>query len=131
LFREALMLQEIRFALRSIARTPVFTTIVVLTLAVGIAGATAVASVAKAMVFRPLPYPDADELFLVGRDPGAVNTALTIRTFFLLRERLSACEHIAAQTGRPGINMVEGGKAEYVRNALVTAGMTLMTCGSA
>src|SRR5687767_2434357 len=116
------MFNDIRFAFRSIARTPVFTAIVVLTLAVGIAGATAVASVAKAMVFRPLPYPDSHELLLVGRDPGAVNTSLTIRTFFLLRDRLSACEHIAAQTGRPGINMVAGGKAEYVRNALVTAG---------
>lgn len=116
------MLNDLRFAVRSMRRTPVFTVIVVLTLAVGIAGATAVASVARAVVFRPLPYPDAHELVLLGRNPGAVNTALTIRTFFLLRDRLSACEHIAAQTGRPGVNMVAGARAEYVRNALVTAG---------
>ena len=56
------MLNDLRFALRSIGRTPVFTAIVVLTLAVGIAGATAIASVAKAMVFPPLPYPDSHEL---------------------------------------------------------------------
>src|SRR5688572_5265089 len=116
------MLNDIRFALRSIGRTPVFTAIVVLTLAVGIAGATAIASVAKAMVFRPLPYPDSHQLVVIGRGPEAVNTAVTFATFSLLRERLSACEHIAARTGSPGINMLAGGKAEYVRNAFVTAG---------
>ena len=116
------MLNDLRFALRSVARTPVFTTIVVITLAVGIAGTTAIASVAKAMLFKPLPYPDSDELVVVGRGPEAVNASVTFATFTLLRERLSACEHIGASTGRPGLNMAAGGKAEYVRNALVTAG---------
>ena len=106
------MINDLRFAIRSINRTPVFTAIVVLTLAVGIAGATAIASVAKAMIFRPLPYPDSHELIVVGRGAEAVNTSVTFATFRLLRERLSACEHIAARTGRPGVNMVAGGKAE-------------------
>jgi putative ABC transport system permease protein len=116
------MLNDIRFAIRSIARTPVFTAIVVLTLAVGIAGATAVASVAKAMIFQPLSYPEFHELIVVGRGPDAVNTSVTFATFTLLRERLSACEHVGARTGSPGINMLAGGKAEYVQNAFVTAG---------
>lgn len=115
-------MNDIRFALRSIARTPVFTAIVVLTLSVGIAGATAIASVARAMVFKTLPYPEPHELFVIGRGPGAVNTSVTMPTFFLMRDRFSACEHIGASTGRPGINMSAGDKAEYVRNALVTAG---------
>ena len=116
------MLNDLRFAIRSIRRTPVFTTIVVLTLAVGIAGATAIASVAKTMVFRPLPLPDSHEVYLIGRGPEAENTSMTIMMFTLLRERLSACEHITANTGRPGTNMVAGTTAEYVRNALVTSG---------
>jgi putative ABC transport system permease protein len=116
------MLNDLRFALRSIGRTPVFTAVVVLTLAVGIAGATAIVSVAKAMVFRPLPYPDFRELIVVGRGPDAVNTSMTFATFTLLRERFSACEHIGARTGSPGVNMLAGGKAEYVQNAFVTAG---------
>ena len=116
------MLNDLRFAFRSIRRTPVFTAIVVLTLAVGIAGATAIASVAKAMVFRPLPYPQFHELIVVGRGPDAVNTSVTFATFALLRERLSACEHIGARGGSPGINMLAGAKAEYVQNAFVTAG---------
>ena len=74
------------------------------------------------MVFRPLPYPDSHELIVIGRGPEAVNTSVTFATFSLLRERLSACEHIAARTGSPGVNMLAGGKAEYVQNAFVTAG---------
>ena len=116
------MFNDLRFAVRSIRRTPVFTSIVLLTLAVGIAGATAIASVAKAMIFKPPPFPDAHELVIVGRGAEAANTSVTFATFTLLRDRWSACEHIGTRTGRPGINMVAGGKAEYVRNGLVTAG---------
>ena len=116
------MLTDLRFAFRSIRRTPVFTSVVVLTLAVGIAGATAIASVAKAMIFKPLPFPDAHELVIAGRGPDASTTSMTFSTFTLLRDRLSACEHIGARTGLPGVNMVAAGKAEYVTNGLVTAG---------
>src|SRR5687768_5030525 len=115
-------MNDIRFALRSIARTPVFTAIVVITLSVGIAGATAIASVARTMVFKPLPYPEPHKLFVIGRGPSALNTGMTMQTFLLLRDRFNACEHIGVSTGRPGINMSAGDKAEYVRNALVTAG---------
>jgi hypothetical protein len=92
---------------------PVFTATVVLTLSVGIAGATAIASVAKAMVFRPLPYPDSHELVVIGlvvigRGPGVINTVMTLQTFLLLRDRFNACEHSGASTGRPGINMRAG-----------------------
>lgn len=116
------MLQDLRFAFRSINRTPVFTAVVMLTLAVGIGGATAIASVAKAMLFKPLPYPDADRLFIVGRGVGAPDVAVDMATFFLLRDRFSACEHIGARTGRPGINLASDDHAEYVTNMLVTVG---------
>jgi putative ABC transport system permease protein len=116
------MLNDLRFALRSVARTPVFTAIVVLTLGVAIAGATAIASVASAMIFQPPPYPEPHEVMVIGRGPDAVNTSLTFATFTLLRQRVTACEHIGARTVSPGVNMLAGGKAEYVTNGFVTAG---------
>lgn len=54
--------RDIRYAWRMMMRSPVFTAVVVTTLAVGIGANTAVFSVVHAVLLEPLPYPDADRL---------------------------------------------------------------------
>ena len=54
-----------RYAIRSLARAPGFTSTVVLTLALGIGGNTAVFSFIDAVLLKPLPFPDADRLVLL------------------------------------------------------------------
>jgi hypothetical protein len=54
--------RNIRFAVRSLLRTPGFTATVVLTLALGIGANSAVFSAMNAVLLRPLPFPDADRL---------------------------------------------------------------------
>ena len=56
------LVAEIRPTLRRLARTPGFTAVSVLTLALGIAGATAAFSVINAVLLRPLPYRDPERL---------------------------------------------------------------------
>src|SRR4051812_16666293 len=59
------ILQDLRFAIRTLARQRGFTAIAVLTLAIGIGANTAIYSVVNATLLRPLPYRDPDRLMRV------------------------------------------------------------------
>jgi hypothetical protein len=66
------LLRDLRHATRTLCRTPGFTLTVILTLALGIGGATAVFSIVNSVLLKPLPYPDSDRLVAVWHDaPGA------------------------------------------------------------
>jgi len=54
--------QDVKYALRTLSRTPAFTAAAVSTLALGIGATTAIFSVANAALLRPLPYPHGEEL---------------------------------------------------------------------
>ena len=56
------MLSDLRFAFRTLIKTPAFTAVAVLTLALGIGANTAIFSVVEGTLLRPLPFPNADRL---------------------------------------------------------------------
>ena len=62
-------LRELSHAVRMLRLNPVFSTTVVLTLALGIGATTAIFSVVNAVVIKPLPYPDSDAVVTVTHSP--------------------------------------------------------------
>ena len=64
--------QDLKYAIRTLTRTPAFTVSVVLVLALGIGATTAIFSLVDATLLRPLPYADADELMMIWEETSAM-----------------------------------------------------------
>jgi putative ABC transport system permease protein len=64
------LIRDVRHAVRGLGRSPGFALAVILTLALGIGGNTAVFSVVDQLLLRPLPYPSGDQLVMVEESVG-------------------------------------------------------------
>src|SRR5689334_9306793 len=76
------LLGDLRHGVRLLRRAPAFTLLAVLTLSLGVGATTAIFSVADPVLFRPLPYPDAGRLIVVGeRDADGTMSNLGFLTY--------------------------------------------------
>lgn len=90
---------DLAYALRGLRKTPLFTITTLTTLALGIGLSTAIFTAVNAVLLRPLPYPDGDELVMVFRTVPRFEMARSVASypdFVDWRERVSTLDDIAA-----------------------------------
>jgi putative ABC transport system permease protein len=104
------MLSDLRFALRSIARRPVLSLILVLILGVGLGANAAMFSVVDTVLLEPLPYPEADRLvWMWSRTPSGQNNTVAALDYVDYRERNTTLEYLASYSTWPERYVITGG----------------------
>ena len=116
--------RDVAYALRSLRRSPGYTTTVILTLALGIAANTSIFSVANGILFKPLPYRDPSRLMVLWDDlhwVGAPEALIAGPEVAQLRQELKLFEGVSAL--RDGSVAIGGGSVEpqQVQQASVSA----------
>ena len=114
-------LADLRHGVRLLRRAPAFTILAVLTLALGVGATTAIFSVADPVLFRPLPFPNADRLVLVGeRDADGSLSNVGFATYADLARETRTFERTAA-AGSWQVTLDGHGAPERVNGQRVSA----------
>ena len=93
--------QDVRYALRMMRKNPGFTTVAVLSMAIGIGANCAVFSLADALLLRPLPVPRPGEVMTVGSTvsfQGSSNLVASYRDYVDIRDKSKSFDGLAAFT---------------------------------
>ena len=113
--------QDLRFAVRRLARSPGFALIAVLTLGIGIGANTAIFSVVRAVLLEPPPYEDPDQLVMVWQKwRGTDETWVSGPEVLDFRDGVSSFVDVGAYSTGSG-NLTEGDAPEQIALAQVSA----------
>ena len=106
-------LQDLRYAARMLLKSPGFTLVAVLTLALGIGANTAIFSFIDAALLKPLPYGEPERILMVlEKPPGGGRNGISTLNFLDWKNQNTVFEGMAAVTGR---SMTMSGGNEPVR----------------
>ncbi|HSG08663.1 MAG TPA: ABC transporter permease [Longimicrobiales bacterium] len=116
------LIKDVRSGLRSLLRSPGFTMVVVMTLALGMGASTAMFSVVDGVLLKPLSYPEPDRLVLIGLSESGLPPSYTsLPELMDLRDGTTTLEGVAG-VQRSSLIISGEGNPERVSTARVTRG---------
>jgi putative ABC transport system permease protein len=120
------LLQDVRYALRTLVKSPGFAAVAILTLALGIGANTAIFSVIDATLLKPLPFPGVDRLVLVwqtygGNGPENINIVSALNMMDVQKENTVLESMAWFDSAGKGYNLDTGDQPERVSGVRVTA----------
>jgi putative ABC transport system permease protein len=114
-------IHDLRYALRMLVKTPAFTLIAVLTLGLAIGANSAIFSVVNAVLLRPLPYPQSEQLVRVfGSQPQLALAPTSPANFLEWKEENQVFARIGTYVGQ-GFNLLGGDRPERVIGVRISA----------
>jgi len=122
------IVRDLRYAFRMLRKTPGFTAIALITLAVGIGVNTAVFTVVNGLLLKPLPYPHPERLATVTtmfRSPRGEGESTSVdgKTFLAIHDNATTVDTAVTSGGLGGgVNLVTNGAAANVEQRRVSAG---------
>ncbi|HVF70375.1 MAG TPA: ABC transporter permease [Chthoniobacterales bacterium] len=115
-------MNDLRFAFRQLRKSPGFTIVAVLTLALGIGANSAIFSVVNHVLLRPLPYPHPERLVYLSETTGGTNTAIALPDYLDWRNDSKSFEHLAlSRLESRNLSGIAGREPERIAVAYVTA----------
>ncbi len=116
--------RDVQYGARSLAKSPGFLVVAVLTLALGIGANTAIFSVINAILLRPLPYEESDRLMMLTEWSEQVpQMSFSVANLKDVRDQNTVFETLVGYNGANLILTGEGGEAERVAARQVTSGL--------
>ena len=109
-------MNDLRYALRILRKTPLFTAAVVLTVALGIGATTAIFTVVNAVMLRPLPFADPDRLVWVAERNDRLNLqtfSASVLNYLSWKEQAHSFETLGA-VGFASFNLTGQGEPEQL-----------------
>jgi putative ABC transport system permease protein len=115
------LLRDARFASRMFSKSPAFTSLAIVVLALGIASTTAIFSVVYGTFFAPLPYRDPEALVMVWSQFRGGREQTSVRDFVAWKREATGFSDLNAWTGR-NVNLATDDRPENVLAGLATPG---------
>jgi putative ABC transport system permease protein len=114
--------KDVRFALRSLGRTPGFTVAIVLTLALGIGASTAIFSIVRGVLLRPLPYVDPEHLVRIWEvsPRGNDHNVVSVGNYTSWREQAKSFAVMGAHMAPSSVSFVGDGEPARITVTDVT-----------